>query len=122
MPKGSEEGLGLIADEDLINSRPAAGLEVPHLETRDHVDRAKPSGFGGNSNRILDDHHEPWVEEARFEKDYGDMRVRGLLPYTLANLPVWFDVFTELAAANSEVMDWLIFCEICTGIMDYRKK
>lgn len=45
------------------------------------------------------------------DSDYGDMRIAVLVPYSGPGLPVWFDAFTDLAAANSKIMDWIIFCE-----------
>lgn len=42
---------------------------------------------------------------------YGEMRIAVLVPYSGPGLPVWFDAFTDLAAANSKLMDWIIFCE-----------
>lgn len=43
--------------------------------------------------------------------EYGDMRVAVLVPYAGPGLPLWFDAFTDLAAASSAAVDWLIFCE-----------
>lgn len=42
---------------------------------------------------------------------YDDMRVAVLVPFSGPGLPVWFDAFAELAGANSELVDWKIFCE-----------
>lgn len=42
---------------------------------------------------------------------YGDMRVAVLIPYSGPGLPIWFDAFTDLAASNKDLVDWLIFCE-----------
>lgn len=43
--------------------------------------------------------------------EYGDMRVAVLVPYAGPGLPLWFDAFTDLAAASSAAVDWLIFCD-----------
>ena len=45
------------------------------------------------------------------EEGYGDMRVAVLVPYSGPGLPLWFDAFTELAAASAAAVDWIIFCE-----------
>ncbi|CAM9986485.1 unnamed protein product, partial [Scytosiphon promiscuus] len=45
------------------------------------------------------------------EEGYGDMRVAVLVPYSGPGLPLWFDAFTDLAAANKDLVDWIIFCE-----------
>lgn len=50
-------------------------------------------------------------EEEEEEEGYGDMRVAVLVPYAGPGLPLWFDAFADLAAANSAAVDWLIFCE-----------
>lgn len=42
---------------------------------------------------------------------YGDMRVAVLVPYSGPGLPLWFDAFTDLAAASKDLVDWMIFCE-----------
>lgn len=42
---------------------------------------------------------------------YGDMRVAVLVPYSGTGLPPWFDAFADLAAASSDAVDWIIFCE-----------
>lgn len=54
----------------------------------------------------------PSLDEAfKSFTDYEDMRVAVLVPFSGPGLPVWFDAFAELAAANSELVDWKIFCE-----------
>lgn len=45
------------------------------------------------------------------EDEYGGMRVAVLVPYSGPGLPLWFDAFTELAAASAAAVDWIIFCE-----------
>lgn len=45
------------------------------------------------------------------EEGYGDMRVAVLVPYSGPGLPLWFDAFTELAAASAAAVDWIIFCD-----------
>lgn len=45
------------------------------------------------------------------EGAYGDMRIAILVPYSGPGLPVWFDAFTDLAAMNKDLVDWIIFCE-----------
>lgn len=45
------------------------------------------------------------------DEGYGDMRVAVLVPYSGPGLPLWFDAFTELAAASRDAVDWIIFCE-----------
>ncbi|CAN0276732.1 unnamed protein product [Pylaiella littoralis] len=45
------------------------------------------------------------------DEGYGDMRVAVLVPYSGPGLPLWFDAFTDLAAANRDLVDWIIFCE-----------
>ena len=44
------------------------------------------------------------------DEGYGDMRVAVLVPYSGPGLPLWFDAFTDLAAANKDLVDWIIFC------------
>lgn len=44
------------------------------------------------------------------DKGYGEMRVAVLIPYSGPGLPIWFDAFTDLAAANKDLVDWIIFC------------
>lgn len=43
--------------------------------------------------------------------DYDGMRVAVLVPYSGPGLPLWFDAFTDLAAASKDAVDWIIFCE-----------
>lgn len=50
-------------------------------------------------------------EDEDEEEGYGDMRVAVLVPYSGPGLPIWFDAFTDLAASNKDLVDWLIFCE-----------
>lgn len=45
------------------------------------------------------------------DEGYGDMRVAVLVPYSGPGLPLWFDAFTDLAAANKDLVDWIIFCD-----------
>lgn len=45
------------------------------------------------------------------EEGYGEMRVAVLVPYSGPGLPIWFDAFTDLAAASEDAVDWIIFCE-----------
>lgn len=45
------------------------------------------------------------------EEGYGGMRVAVLVPYSGPGLPLWFDAFADLAAANKDLVDWIIFCE-----------
>lgn len=58
-----------------------------------------------------DDGREGEEEQEEEEEGYGDMRVAVLVPYSGPGLPLWFDAFTELAAASSAAVDWIIFCE-----------
>ncbi len=49
------------------------------------------------------------------DNGYGEMRVAVLVPYSGPGLPIWFDAFTELAAANKDLIDWIIFCAEVRG-------
>lgn len=45
------------------------------------------------------------------DDDYGDMRIAVLVPFSGTGLPVWFDLFLDLAEANKKLIDWILFCE-----------
>lgn len=49
------------------------------------------------------------------DEGYGEMRVAVLIPYSGPGLPIWFDAFTDLAAANKDLIDWIIFCAEVRG-------
>lgn len=72
--------------------------------------RPAEEGLGDNLQATLG----PLGTEER-NGGYGDMRIAVLVPYSGPGLPVWFDAFTDLAAANSNLMDWIIFCEKVRG-------
>lgn len=102
------------------NNEAVAGLELgaPLLlqrrRTRDLAEEAEP-GFGGETRPIIGFHQKQEMDGGGAE-GYGDMRVAVLLPYSGDGLPVWFDTFTHLAAANKEVIDWIVFCkEVCVS-------
>lgn len=58
-----------------------------------------------------DSGHSSESEESKEEDEgYGGMRVAVLVPYSGPGLPLWFDAFTDLAAANKDLVDWIIFC------------
>lgn len=104
-----------IRDPSKLEDEPWIGLQ-------EGIDR-----LGGNSGAALADSQDtdrdlgtptpvapitgPQQLEDVDTPSYGDMRVAVLIPYSGAGLPVWFDAFTELAAANEELVDWIIFCE-----------
>lgn len=74
----------------------------------------KDSGDGGNDGFETVE-RESRQQAGRMEEDdsddYGDMRIAVLVPYSGPGLPVWFDAFMDLAAANGKLMDWIIFCD-----------
>lgn len=81
-------------------------LEPPKLPP-DLTDDTAPA----NTNAHAGGEGEEEEEYDEGEEGYGDMRVAVLVPYSGPGLPLWFDAFTELAAASSAVVDWIIFCE-----------
>lgn len=77
--------------------------------------RPVEEGLGDNLRATM---RPPGTEERN--GGYGDMRIAVLVPYSGPGLPVWFDAFTDLAAANRNLMDWIIFCEKVRGSVLWR--
>ncbi|CAM9225368.1 unnamed protein product, partial [Hapterophycus canaliculatus] len=68
-------------------------------------------GFELPPREPLSEEHQDKVGGIDGDEGYGDMRVAVLVPYSGPGLPLWFDAFTDLAAANKDLVDWIIFCE-----------
>lgn len=95
--------------EDSTSSRSAAGLEMPHFQRRNDVNESTHGVARGTHGRNLRDHGNRVSKKP--DEDYGDIRIAFLSPYVGAELPVWFDVFVELAAVNYKLVDWIILCD-----------
>ncbi|CAM9865198.1 unnamed protein product [Ectocarpus sp. 12 AP-2014] len=100
-------------DEDVPREprteRPAAPAAVAWDHPKE--DRATVA-FELPPRQTLSGSHDDGVSGSEDEDGgYGDMRVAVLIPYSGPGLPIWFDAFTDLAASNKDLVDWLIFCE-----------
>lgn len=77
-----------------------SGGDIADLGLPPRPSEGQGASLGGESK-------EPFSED----EGYGDMRVAVLVPYSGPGLPLWFDAFTDLAAASKDLVDWIIFCD-----------
>lgn len=109
---------------DSMKGGSVAGTEAAgqqHQKQRGTAPQAKDDAavsFTLPARPLLEEEKTGELSELRVSSEeddgYGDMRVAVLVPYSGPGLPLWFDAFTDLAAANKDLVDWIIFCaEVC---------
>lgn len=111
--------------DSMTGGAAVAGTESPvqHQEPTAAAAQATPktedkgaAGFTLPPRPVSEEEEEPSEDSSESkgssqeEGGYGDMRVAVLVPYSGPGLPLWFDAFTDLAAANKDLVDWIIFC------------
>lgn len=109
--RDSTKAGAVAGTESPVQQAPTAAAQAtPKTEDNSAAFTLPSRPVSGGGEEPSGDSSESTGSSEEEEDGYGDMRIAVLVPYSGPGLPLWFDAFTDLAAANKDLVDWIIFC------------